>query len=368
MTDIEKVEKIKSSIDKLKNLKNKFFFFMPETQSPNSSIYEIYFHAAVLKNIGCDVTIITEIEKYVPPTWVEKELTDHIFKFSGDKNLVVSPEDIMIIPETYSNVMEQTKNLPCLRVGLLQSFDYMLNALMPGIDWSIFGIKDIITVSTEIKKMVEIFQGKNKFNIYTYKIGIPEYFEKSELPQKPIVSIIGRNPNEISKFVKLFFSKSPHYNWITFDPMLTKSKPPQPMRRVDFAKRLKGNFAAVWIDRISSLGTFPLECMKSGVIPICLLPDIIPEYLIKRDENGSEIGIDSENTGFWTNSYYELVSILEQLLTRYLDDTIPNTFYENMENIAKLYNQESSEKEIIEIYKNIINNRIEFFENALNNN
>jgi len=79
--------------------------------------------------------------------------------------------------------------------------------------------------------------------------------------------------------------------------MLTKSKPPQTMRRVDFAKRLQGNFAAVWIDRIASFGTFPLECMKSGVIPISLVPDIIPEYLIERDENGKPVKI-TENSRY----------------------------------------------------------------------
>ena len=59
------------------------------------------------------------------------------------------------------------------------------------------------------------------------------------------------------------------------------------MRRIDFAKRLQSNFAAVWVDRISSFGTFPLECMKCGTIPICLKPDIMPEYMIERDEKGA---------------------------------------------------------------------------------
>ena len=105
--------------------------------------------------------------------------------------------------------------------------------------------------------------------------------------KRPVISIVGRNPNEISKIVKLFYSRSPQFGWVTFDSMITDSKPPSPLRRVDYAERLKKNFATVWVDRISTFGTVPLEAMKAGSIPIGLLPDITPEYLL--DEKGEFI-------------------------------------------------------------------------------
>lgn len=208
-----------------------------------------------------------------------------------------------------------------------------------------------------------MYYGK-KFNIKTYCIGIPEYFEKSNLPQKPIISIMGRNPNEISKFVKLFFSKYPQYNWVTFDPMLTKSKPPQPMRRVDFAKRLRENFAAVWIDRISSFGTFPLECMKSGVIPICLKPDIMPEYMIERDDDGKPIKA-VEGAGVWSENYYDLPVLTGEVLIKFLDDSIVTELYDSMERVANMYTQDASEIELREIYQEFIDKRIQLFESAI---
>jgi hypothetical protein len=362
--ELEKIQKIKISLDKLINKKSKFLFCMPESQSPVASIYEIYFHATIVKNMGYDVFILVEKGDYVVPTWIEKELTNHKFIPMSDPKLTVGPEDIMIIPEIYSNVMEQTKNLPCVRIGLLQSVDYMINALIPGTDWKSFGVNDIITTSLTLKEWVETFYGKNKFNIKTYNVGIPEYFEKSKIPQKPIVSIIGRNANEISKLVKIFFSRFPQYSWITFDPMLTKSKPPQAMRRVDFAKRLQGNFAAVWIDRISSFGTFPLECMKSGVVPICLKPDIMPDYMLERDENGTVIKVN-ENAGVWTNNFYDLPILIGEILIKFLDDNIIPELYESMEKVACKYTQEMSENKLIEIYQEFINERINLFQSVL---
>lgn len=362
--ELEKIEKIKISLDKLVNKKSKFLFVIPESQTPVASIYEMYFHATVVKNLGYKVVIMTEKGDYVIPTWIEKELTDHEHMTMSDPKLMVGPEDIMVIPEVYSNVMEQTKNLPCLRVGFLQSIDYMMNSLIPGTDWLSFGIQDIITTSQSLKELLETFFNKEKYNIKTYNIGIPEYFEKTDVPQKPIISIIGRNANEISKFVKLFFSKYPQYNWVTFDPMVTKSKPAQPMRRVDFAKRLQGNFAAIWIDRISSFGTFPLECMKSGTIPICLKPDIMPEYMIERDENGVAVKA-VDGAGVWTENYYDLPVLASDILMKFLDDGILPEMYESMDKVVAKYNQIDSETRLVEIYSELINKRISLFEKSL---
>lgn len=362
-TDVEKYEKIKIILDKIKSKKSKFLFVVPESQSPAASVYEIYFHATVVKNMGYVVNILVEKGDYVIPTWIEKELTDFKHISMSDPKLTTGSEDIMIIPEVYTNIMEQTKNLPCMRIGLLQSIDYMLNSLIPGTDWSSFGIQDIITTSPTLAELINMFYS-NKFNIKTYNIGIPEYFYRSDTPQKPIISIIGRNPNEISKFVKLFYAKNPQYGWVTFDPMVTKSKPPQPMRRIDFAKRLQGNFAAVWIDRISNFGTFPLECMKSGVIPICLRPDLLPEYMVERDENGVAIKA-VDGVGAWTNNFYDLPILAGEILIKFLDDNISDDLYSKMSEIASKYSQEASEKRLIEIYSGYINDRIKLLENAI---
>jgi len=360
--ELEKTEKIKSSIEKMTNKKSKFLFCIPESVNPAASIYEMYFHATVVKNLGYDTYILVEKGNYEIPQWIEKELTQHKHMSMSDPKLSVGPEDVMIIPEVYTSVMEQTKNLPCIRVGLLQSIDYMISGLIPGSDWSTFGIKNVITTSISLKELIETFYSKDKFNISVYNPGIPDYFEKSSLPQKPIISVVGRNANEIAKIVKLFFSKYPQYSWITFDPMLTQSKPPLPMRRVDYAKRLQGNFAAVWVDRISSLGTFPLECMKSGVIPICLKPDIMPDYLIERGETNKLV----DGGGVWTENFYDIPVIIGEVLIKFLDDAILPEFYESMDAIVEKYTQENAENQLGLIYQSYIDQRISFFEGILN--
>jgi len=147
---------------------------------------------------------------------------------------------------------------------------------------------------------------------------------------------------------------------VTFDPLLTNTKPPTQLDRIDFAERLRNNFAAVWIDRIASFGTFPIECMKSGVIPIFIVPDIEPEYLQDASKKYVEAGM-------YTSNIYDIPVMIGDLLTKFIDDSIPDQIYETMSAIADRYTMDKSEKQLTEIYSKYVEERISFLKNALNN-
>jgi len=354
-----KIEKIKSSLQKIESKTSKFLFCIPDSNIPNASSYEIYFHATSMKKLGFDVKILTEKKDFVKPFWVDDNLMDLEHISMENTNISVGPEDVMVIPEVFSNIMEQTKELPCIRIGFLQSVDYMTSGLLPGMDWSMFGVQNIITTSNTLKEFVTNYYN-NKFNIKTYNIGIPDYFSNSNKPQNPIISIVGRNQNEVGKIVKLFYAKYPQYTFITFDNMLTKANPPQSMRRIDFAERLRTNFAAVWIDRIASFGTFPLECMKSGVIPIAIKPDVTPEYLLTDDKTAYQ-----QNTGAWTTDLYSLPILIGDVVTKFLDDSIGDEIYKQMKNISDKYSVEGSEKQVQNAYLEFLNEKAIIFKKII---
>ena len=371
-SEISKFEKLKSSLNKLKNKESKFLFFVTQVNNPAASIYEIYFNATVVKNMGYSVTILTDSQDYEIPTWIEKELTDFEHQSIVESKLTVGPEDVLVIPEIFSNIMEQTKNLPSIRIVLLQSIDYMFNALLPATDWSTFGIKNVITTSNTLKNIVEQFLGVNKFFIDVYNPSIPDYFYNDNTPKRPVISLVGRNPNEVSKIIKLFYSKYPQYSWITFDSMITDSNPPSPLSRKDYANRLRKNFASVWIDRIASFGTFPLEAMKSGSIPIGIVPDIVPEYLLKGILNDSEEANEDDNqyivnSGVWTKDLYALPILIGDVITKFLDDSIQDEVYKTMEKITSKYSSKNSIEQLQNIYQNVLNERINIFEKEISN-
>lgn len=352
-------EKAKIRLENLKNKKSKFYFFLPAVKEANASTNEIYFHATVLKKNGYDVTLIVDSPEFTNPMFVDKELIDikHFVINSG--RLEIGPEDVVVIPEIYTNVMEQTVTVPAIRIVLCQSIDYMYNALLPSTSWADFGMDNVITTSQRAKQYLEtVFP--NRFDIQTYKIGIPTYFKSWNKPKRPVISFLTRTPNDINKVAKDFYAKYPYYNFVTFDSMFTDTKPPRQTTRKEFAEKLSKNFAAVWIDRISTFGTFPLECMASGTIPVCLLPDFDPPYIF--DDKGEYI----QGAGYWTTSTLQIADILGKLVAAFLDDNIPSYVAENMEKVVSEHSIEISEASVIQSYQHFIDKRIISLESAIN--
>lgn len=357
--ELSNVDKIKLSLANLNSKKNKIMFFVPDVQGvPAASIYEIYFHGTVLKNSGYDVFILTETNKFEKPDFIESELSDLVHVSMESNRLTVSPEDLLVIPEIFTNVMEQTKNLPCMRVILFQSIDNATKALLPGYDWTMFGINNVLTTSKTMERFVEEFYGKGKFNLKSYNVSVPDYFKDQFPLKKPVISILVRNERELDKIVKLFLSKYPQYRWLNFEPMLTTSKPPKHLRRKDFAEKLGKNFAALWIDRISSHALFPLECMKVGTIPISYIPDVTPEYIVNE-------GKAVENAGVWTDDFFQLPALIADTLRKFLDDEISQDVYDTMKGIAAKYSPEIAREQLLNIYEGYFNERTNALVKAL---
>lgn len=357
--ELSGVEKIKLRLENLKAKKSKFYFFLPAIKDPNASTNEIYFQATTLKKAGYDVTLIVDSPDMLNPFYVDKELSDVKHFVINTGRLDISPEDVVVIPEIYTNVMEQTLTVPAIRIVLCQSIDYMYNALLPSTSWADFGIDSVLTTSDRAKEYIQTI-APNRYDIQTYRIGVPTYFKAWDKPKRPIVSFLTRNPNDINKVAKDFYAKFPYYNFITFDSMYTDTKPPRQTTRKEFADKLSKNFASIWIDRISTYGTFPIESMASGTIPISLLPDFDPAYIF--DEEGKYL----DGAGYWTTSIYQISDILGKLVAAFLDDNISPKVYETMDEIAKKHTIEASETSIIAAYQHFIDKRISALEGVVN--
>lgn len=339
--NLEKIEKILSNIE---NKKSKFFFFIPNIQIPNSSMYQIYWNATIIKEMGYESVILTESDtEYVKPYFVEADLMN-MKHMTVSNRISISPEDFLIIPEIFTNVMEQLKNFNCEKIVLLQSLDYGLHALTPGMQWSDFGITKVLTVSNPLKNMVYDFFGEY-YRIKKYDIGVSDLFKDSKNLKKPIISFVSRNGNDITDVIKLFYLKYPHFRFVTFQEL-------SGLDRDTYSNKLKDSFACIWVDNISTFGTVPLECMKAGTIPIAVIPRIEHEYI-------------EDFSGVWVYDLFKLPDMIGTLLTKYLEDDIPQEFYQKMEEVSSKYTLENSKQSLTNVYKEFINERTEFFKKAL---
>jgi hypothetical protein len=286
----EQITKLELSIDNMKNKKSRIYFIVQDTKgNAKASVAYIYRLAISLLNNGYNAIILHETPDYTGVSgWLGDEYMTLPHKSMEGQNLEISPEDFIVIPELYGFVMPQVTNLPCGKIVLCQAYDHILETLQPGQSWSDLGFLKCITTSDKQKEHIESIMRNVSFDIL--KPYISDEFKLQTHPSKPIITVYSREPRDTANLIKSFYIKFPQYRWITFRDMRS-------LTEKEFARGLDNSCLSVWIDETSGYGTFPLECMKSGVPVLGLVPNIIPEWM-------------SEDNGFWINNKTQIVDFI----------------------------------------------------------
>ena len=151
-----------------------------------------------------------------------------------------------------------------------------------------------------------------------------EGFVKDKFPAKPIVAVHTREHRDSVNFIKAFYAKFPQYRWISFKDM-------RGLSQQEFATTLKDCMVSVWIDDISSFGTFPIESMACGVPVIGKAPSLVPNWI-------------SENNGIWIQETVRLTDILADFIQNWLEDNVSDNLYSGgLGTAEKFMNKENFE-------------------------
>jgi len=345
--ELEKIQKLEQSIDNLKNKNARIYFLVQDTKgNPKASVRYIYDLSLTLKNFGYNVIIIHETDEYKGvSSWLDEKYMEIPHQSIDGQNLQISPEDFIVIPELYGHVMEQLKNFTCGKIVLCQSYDYMLETLPPGFSWLNYGFMKCITTSENQKKYItDVFKN---LSVDVIEPIIPSDFSKKDKPSKPIISIHTREQRDTAKIIKTFYLKYPQFRWLTFRDM-------RGINQLEFSKFLKESFISVWVDEISSFGTFPLESMVSGTPVIGKIPNLPHEWM-------------SENNGIWTSNTNEIVDYIATFTQNWLEDNIVDSLYDEMEKTSvKFVDEEKHKNEIIDTFDKYFQTRLEAFEDQVN--
>lgn len=344
--DLEKIKKVEKSLENLKNKDCTFYFLSQDTKgNAKASIRYVYQIAKTLHDNGYNTCIIHEKDDYTGvQEWLGDEYMDIKHESIEKQNLKISPEDFIIIPELYGHVMEQLSSVSCGKIVLSQSFDYILETLKPGESWSDHNfLKCITTTETQKEKIKSLMRN---VDVDVINPTIPSIFSPKEMPSKPIVSIHTREQRDTMKIIKTFYLKYPQYRWITFRDMrgLTQS---------EFSEYLKDSFVSIWVDDISSFGTFPIESMISKTPVIGKIPQIKPEWM-------------NEENGIWTTDSISIPDILAEFVQNWLEDNINEGLYDKSFDSSVVYqNQETFKNDIIDVFDLYIEKRKNNFETQI---
>jgi len=334
----DQIIKLTHALERLNNKKAAIYFLTMDTKGhAKASVALTYDIVLELRNLGYNAMIMHEKNDFHNvSSWLGESYSDipHVSIEAKQVEVVIS--DLVIIPEVFGHVLEQTQNMPCEKIILSQAYDYILETLPPGMTWRNYGVSSCITTtSTQTDYITTLMGGLDYLEITP---GISDLFKKYEYPQPPIISIHTREDRDTMKIIKSFYIKNPQFKWLTFRDLrnLPKKK---------FAEDLSESFVSVWVDDISGFGTFPLESMKCGVPVIGKIPNIKPEWM-------------TEDNGIWSQEFHPIVDILGNYVQKWLEDELPSELYEEMEKTASKYSEEKFKKSVADVFGSVITRKI----------
>lgn len=343
----ENLSKLELSIENMKNKKSRIYFFVQDTRgNAKASVAYIYNLAMSLKQNGFNSIILHEKPDYIGVSeWLGEEFMNELpHKSIEGEKLEVAPEDFIVVPELFGFVMPQITKLPCGKIVLCQSYDYMLETLQPGQTWNQFGFLKCITTSEFQKDYLENVMRSTSFDVL--EPFISDDFYENKLPAKPIIAVHSREQRDTINLIKTFYLKFPQYRWVTFRDM-------RGLSQKEFASTLREAFLSVWIDETSSYGTYPLESIKSGVPVMGLVPNLQPHWM------------NTEN-GVWVNNKIQMADFVADFLQNWLEDNINENLFVEMEKTkSSLSTKEKFYNESVNLFEKYINVRLNSFEEQL---
>lgn len=326
MTQNEKdLKQLELEVNKIKNKKNKIcFFVMDSKNAPIGSLSYIYEIAYQLKEMGYNVLMLHAEKEFVGVgEWLGTKYAELPHENVAKGESLISPSDILFIPELYGNIMAYTKKLPCKRVAILQNMDYMTEYIQPGITWTDMKIRDCVTTSEKLAERVKEYFPS--IQTYVVRPSIPKYFEPSNEPKQLIINLVMKDKKDSDAIIKPFYWKHPEYKWVAFRDI--KNLP-----RENFAKILKEGVATIWCDESSCFGYSALEAMAEGNVIIGKIPENEPEWMFKN-------GAIADN-GLWFYNSKDAPDIIASFIEAYITEQIPQSLYSEMAETVKPYTEE----------------------------
>lgn len=347
--NLKVIENINKEIERITTKKNKLYFFVIDSKGvPSGSLEYIYNLALIAKEEGYDVAMLhTEEEFEGVESWLGKEYAE-LPHYNVNKGEVgTSPSDILFIPEIYSQIMNQTKKLPCKRVVILQNYDFVVEQMPYAAQWGDFGIMEgIVNSDYQAAQINEVFPYVKLTKVTPY---ISKVFGSTIEPKKMVINVIAKDQSDIKRIVKPFYWKYNHLRWVSFKELRNLPK-------LEFAKALREGAITIIVDEDASFMYSALEAMKSGSIVMVKVPKTEVDWA-----NGEEL----PNCCVWFNDYDTLHKQIASVVRSWITDKVPPVLAEEAKKTLEGYDRDKTKKEFIDYVTSVLERRKKEMEELL---
>lgn len=335
----EILKRIETEIEKMRDKQNKMLFYVFDTKgNPSGSLEYIYNIALLLKNSGYDVEMLYqtdgEDDEFVGvEEWLGEEYASLTHLNISKDEVKVSASDVLFIPEIFFNVMNQCKNLPCMKVAIMQNINFLVEQTPISAQWGDVGITHCICNTDNNAELI------HRLFPYVRTFVVPHIvkpmFHDTIVPRKFLINIITRTQNVINKIIKPFYWSHPEFKWVSFTDLRGYSKE-------RFAEELRKGTITIWVDEDTEFGLSALEAMKSQSIVIAKIPNKIPSWALTKEGQLT-------NGCLWFDEYETLPDKLASVIGAVLTDNVPKDVFESAKLVCENYTTEQAKDRIMHV-------------------
>jgi hypothetical protein len=357
----DKKAMLQNHVDLLNTKNSTIYFYMIDCRgNASGSIANIYVMASMLEENGYKVAMIYQPEKdedWVGPIFMADKYNKLTHIPISQVNTKIS--DFLIIPEIFvslkkKNEKEQIeslwKGLPCKKIVLCQTFNFLTEAMPIGENFSQLGLMDVITTTeTQKRLLLEIMP---YLKVEVVEPSIAPVFYKSSEQKKLQIAIVSKEREDVNKIAKLFVLKYPMFKFLSFKHLTN-------LNQELFAEEIRNSVAMVWADRQTNFGYAALEAVKCGTIVIGLIPDEPVEWQLKEDTNEMSSSI------LWIDNMNKVHGAILAVVSSFMEDHVPERIEEEMEKLSTRFKREDQSKRIVFLMDNYFKTRIKDITEAI---
>lgn len=361
------IERAQKEVDNIENNNYTIYFNLYDTNGlPKAKEMYLYQTAYTLHELGYNVKMLyaKRLEKN-PKTgamvdtfvgvkdWLgekyanlpHQNISEEALKES-EEEFLTNPSDLFFIPEIFSNIMNnltpgvnekgERVGINSRRVIVSQDIDFISDVIPMGREWSDYKIFDVLTTSEMQSDIIKSYFPYMKTKVVNPMI--ENRFRPSSKQKELSICIFCEDEKYVNKIIKPFQWKNPLFKFVTVKHLAG-------MTQDAMAEELKKSAIAVWVDRDTSWGYFPIEAIKSDTIVIGLLPENVPDWMNNEDKT------DLNNAGIWVDNIQQLHKLLGLLVESFMTDTIPDSIIKDMEVIKQKYTEDEFKANVKKVFE-----------------
>jgi hypothetical protein len=188
---------------------NTIAYYCPDISVPVGGIRRLYHHVEVLAKSGYAAFVLHKSSSF-NVTWITHSApVRHL-----DRGMPLGPGDVLVIPETCTDVLRSTQNAPFERVVMALSWYFIYLGMKPGENYASFGVRKVIAGSGYIRRFIS---ESMKLESTVLSPGNDlDLFRPCAEKKLQIVCMPRKNPSDLHLIECIFRSAHPEHRAVSF--------------------------------------------------------------------------------------------------------------------------------------------------------